>query len=110
MAIFALSTLMCVLFSLNVKPFNTKSLNFIDCFNEISLLAISIFLMTFTSFIDNGDLRFMIGWYYIGFVVFIVVVNLILTTVTNIKETIVLLKSIYLQVKLKYFMLKFRKA
>ena len=96
MAIFALSSLMCVLFSLNVKPFITKSLNFIDCFNEISLLAISIFLLMFTSFIDNVDLRFLIGWFYIGFVIFIVVVNLVLTTVTNIKDMIVLIKSLCL--------------
>ena len=85
---------MCVHFSCNVKPFNKKSLNYLECFNEISLLAISIFLLTFTSFIDDVDLRFMIGWYYIGFVVFIVSLNLCVTTVTNIKDLIIRIKEL----------------
>jgi len=100
MLIFSVNTLLSASFSLAVKPFNSKLLNFIDIFNEISLLTCSYFLMIFNPIIEP-DVRYEVGWYFVGLIVITIIVNFVLILGKSIYENFQRVKSLIKRCKEK---------
>ena len=80
--ILALQLLLVILPSLGmlmyvniVKPFNEEFFNFIEIYNEMTILISSYFTMLFTSF-TNIEQRSTLGWYFVTFVAINIVINL----------------------------------
>ena len=49
-----------------VFPMNSRFLNGMEIMNEVTLFLTSYFLYLFTSFVPNAELRYEMGWYFIG--------------------------------------------
>ena len=45
---------------------NSKFLNGMEIMNEVTLFFTSYFLYLFTSFVPNTEMRYEMGWYFIG--------------------------------------------
>jgi len=68
---------------------NSKLLNAIEIFNELTLLICSYFMFLFTDFIKDAEFRYHLGWYFIRVIIFNIICKLgvlIMKIVQAIKE------------------------
>ena len=63
---------------LMIMPFEDPLLNYMELFNESSILATSYFLLAFTDFVPEAETRYTIGWVFSGVVALNLVVNWII--------------------------------
>ena len=63
------------MFLFYLKPLETKFLNAVEIMNEITLLMSSYFLYFFTPFIQSAELKYEMGWYFIGIATFNIFIN-----------------------------------
>ena len=70
-----LSSIGILMFLFYLKPLESKFLNAIEIMNEITLLISSYFLYFFTSFIQSVEMKYEMGWYFIGIAAFNIFIN-----------------------------------
>ena len=63
---------------INNKPMNSKLLNFMEIMNEFLILCCGYFIMFFTQWICDPNLRYNIGFIYIPILASVLLVNFIL--------------------------------
>lgn len=72
------SSLIMTSFVLHTRPFDSPVINFIHYINEGTILASAYFLLLLTDLVPDLELREMIGWDYIFFIVSIAVFNFVM--------------------------------
>jgi hypothetical protein len=70
-----------IIFLVTNKPFKSNLGNFIEIFNEITLLLLLIICYLFTDFFEPLEMRETLGWLFIGIICFNTFVNLLLTVI-----------------------------
>lgn len=75
----------------------------IEVFNEVCNLACSVMLFMFTDFVEDGKLKYEIGFCFIGIYILNFLVNLTIVIVEKGRSIFLRLKFLYL--KLKYMRL-----
>ena len=65
-------------YNLNNKPMNSKVLNAIENINEFFIMLNGYFLIMFTEWICDPQLRYDLGWIYIPLEIFVISLNLVL--------------------------------
>jgi len=70
----ALSTGMLV-FLILVKPFNSHLLNKLEIFNECAILTSAYFLVFFSDYISDTDLKYDLGFGFIALLLFCILTN-----------------------------------
>jgi hypothetical protein len=76
------------------KPFEDKKVNFLESFNEGTILVVSYFLFYFTDFVESQDLKDYIGYFFIGVITFAIAVNWIIVLKENYMAIVELVKAI----------------
>ena len=76
-----------------VMPFEDPLLNYMELFNESSLLVTSYFLLTFTDFVPEPETRYTIGWVFSGVVALNLIVNWIILFTRLAKQIIAFVKT-----------------
>ena len=71
------TTLFIVAYKVHYLPQETRLDNFLDLYNEITLLIISILLFPLCDYVDDVDVRFNIGWAIVGITILFLLVNFI---------------------------------
>lgn len=62
-------------FLIQVKPLDSPFLNGMELFNETILIVCFYFIIFFTDIIGDDELRYQLGWIYIGIIVINITVN-----------------------------------
>ena len=65
-------------FNLNNTPMNSRVLNFIENLNECFVWINGYFLIMFTEWICDPEIRYMLGWIYMPIEILVIAINLVL--------------------------------
>lgn len=76
--VFTYSTLFAACFFIGIRPMNQKLLNRIEMFNETATLGSLYFILYFTEWCDNVELRSDVGQMYMYYVILIASANFFL--------------------------------
>mmetsp|Transcript_34567 Transcript_34567/g.25697 ORF Transcript_34567/g.25697 Transcript_34567/m.25697 type:complete len:150 (-) Transcript_34567:474-923(-) len=87
------------MYSMGIAPFSENLLNYLEYFNEFTVLVISYFLIFFTDFSDDKEMEYLLGWVVIVMTLFNILVNLIV---------IIKLTSRNLYIKARFYFYKLR--
>ena len=68
------SVLICV-YMILVKPYEDNVTNKLEIFNEICILLVSCFLITFTEYVSDINIRYSFGWIIIAIASLNILVN-----------------------------------
>ena len=66
---FAASFAMVIYFGF-VWPFESKTITQLEIFNEIIAILLCYFMLTFTDWIPKPEIRYLMGWLFIGVICF----------------------------------------
>ena len=83
-----LLTLLMICFITSVYPFEEYNMNKQEIFNELCVLTSSYFMILYTEFIGDYEMKYMIGWFQIGLIAFNIFGNMsvmVAMSVNNIK-------------------------
>jgi len=69
-------------------PFSDRVTNYLEMFNECTVLLMSYHLLFFTDFVVDPETKFKYGWSACGTTLFNVLVNLIVIIVSSVKDII----------------------
>lgn len=75
LTISSLFSFLILSFLVRIKPFETKTDNFLEILNESTHLLLSYLNYLFTDFIIDIDTKSMIGWLFIGIIGFNIGIN-----------------------------------
>ena len=59
-----------------MRPYETRLANNLELVNETFIILCSYFLVIFSAFLSDAEARYISGWYLVGLVVFLVILNL----------------------------------
>ena len=65
-------------FFVNCKPLKGKALNYIEIMNEMFILQVSYYMFVFTDFVQSVPLRYDIGFVFMYYASFTLVVNFVI--------------------------------
>ena len=65
---------------------NNPKLNFLEIMNETTFLILCYFSFCFTDFVGSIDLRYLLGWIFLGFVGVNMGINFIMIIYTSVRE------------------------
>ncbi|CDW76643.1 UNKNOWN [Stylonychia lemnae] len=99
---FQLTSILILIYDISVKPFETRKLNLIEIFNEMTILVVSYFMYLLTDYESNAERQYLIGWQLIAIVTLNMIGNIAMMMIQSIKS----LKSNYKALKLKLMKLK----
>jgi hypothetical protein len=74
--ILMVSSMFCLCFMLLYWPYKTLLNNVVEMLNECFVILTVYIMHAFSLFIPDRNVRYEIGWFYIGFVGFVFVLNL----------------------------------
>ncbi len=72
----------------SVQPMRGRIFNWIQIFNEFVLLILAGSLFMFTDFVQEASYRYVFGYFFLGFIAFNVVVNVVLMVYCAIMDAI----------------------
>lgn len=70
-----------VLYIVKIKPFKEKLLNNLEVFNELCVLAKSYHLLLFTSLVADVEIKYKVGWSFIGVTAINILANMLVVIV-----------------------------
>ena len=79
------SLFMCV-YIITVRPFKKAIHNNMEIFNEVCIMLACYFLLAFSEWVNDGYLKYTLGWMMVILVLFNIFVNLVLTMLTAYKQ------------------------
>mmetsp|Transcript_14758 Transcript_14758/g.10662 ORF Transcript_14758/g.10662 Transcript_14758/m.10662 type:complete len:89 (+) Transcript_14758:654-920(+) len=78
--------LLTFMYVMGIAPFTEQLLNYLEYFNEFTVLVISYFLIFFTDFAEDKEMEYRLGWIVIVLTLFNILVNLIIIMKMTIKN------------------------
>ena len=81
------------------KPLNVAFLNYLEIFNELCILGVSIHLYLFTQFLDNPQIQYNIGYSLIGLTILNIAINMGIIVVQGGKAIIQIVKILFRKFK-----------
>ena len=73
-----------LIFIIIAKPFTTKKANYTEIYNEVTILAVSFVLFSFTDFVPNTSTRQVAGYFLIAIVLLNILYHLLTLLASNI--------------------------
>ena len=69
-----------------VRPFTNKILNVMETFNALGVLLVAYFMLMFTDWLPSNKVRYDMGWYMVGVVIFLISFNMIVNAFCTLLE------------------------
>jgi uncharacterized protein YhhL (DUF1145 family) len=101
-----LHSVFMIIYLTYVKPFELPLLNYLEIFNEYSILLATYHLFCFTGFVPDPEYQYQMGWSIIVFTILNMAVNVFIM----LYKTIMSLKIAFFKIKRKYLLWKMSKA
>ena len=80
------------------EPFTTAKARKLDYFNEACLALITYFLFLYNDFIQDEDLKYLLGWVQVSVLGINIAVNCSGALVSMVKETLLMFKIYYFKI------------
>lgn len=69
---------MGIIYLIYVQPFASKMLNYLEIFNELSILSLSYHSFIFTDFVPSPEIKYIFGYSLIGITTLNLLINMII--------------------------------
>lgn len=76
------------------SPFEEKQMNYLEYFNEITIMAVLCQTILFTDYIDNAYMQYNVGWSVIATTVLNLLVNMTVLIINGFKQMKLMFKMI----------------
>ena len=105
MQVYIITSLIVISALVGILPYNTKTMNAIEIFNEVCILIISHQLPLFTLLFDYPDFQYQFGWA----VIFITIINMLVNMLIVMVSLFLTLKKTLQKLILKWKVWRMRK-
>ena len=85
-----------------IKPFDTKIKNYLEIYNELTILISSYHMLLFTDFVMNEYISYNAGWSFLSFYFLNIVININVIIYFTTKTLIAFFKRLIARIKSLY--------